>query len=96
MALIDKVVYCNILHSITAAFLELEKAKFTGAILVSMFATNTFGPYVHSKQSKAFHARSKLTLNCEKIGFDYQKWLYVCHRSQSNSQIYLPCSRRLF
>ena len=41
---IDNVVYCNILRSIKAAFLELEKAMFTGATLVPMFIIITPGP----------------------------------------------------
>ena len=35
--------HCNILRSIKAAFLELEKAMFTGATLVPMFTTITPG-----------------------------------------------------
>ena len=58
--------YCNTLHSIKAAFLELEKAIFTGAILVPMFTIITPGPYTHSKQSKAIHAKYILKVNCEK------------------------------
>ena len=67
---IDKVVYCNTLHSFKAAFLELEKAMFTGAILVPMFTIITPGPYTHSKQSKAIHAKCILKVNCEK------KWVW--------------------
>ena len=68
---IDNVVYCNNWHSIKAAFLELEKAMFTGgAILVPMFTIITPGPYTHSKQSKAIHAKFILKVNCEK------KWLW--------------------
>ena len=62
---IDRVVYCNILRSLKAAFVELEKAKFTGRTLFPMFTIITAGPYTHSKQSKAIHARSKLKVNCD-------------------------------
>ena len=70
---IDNIVFCNILRSIKAAFLELEKAMLTGATPVPMFTINTPGPYTHSKQSKAFHANCNLKVNCEKNGFDNQK-----------------------
>ena len=49
--------YCNNLHSIKATVPELEKAMFTGAILVPMFTIITPGPYSHSKQSKSIHAK---------------------------------------
>ena len=62
---IYNVVYCNILRSIKAAILELEKAVFTGATLVPMFPIITRGPYTHSKQPKTFHAKQKLKANCE-------------------------------
>ena len=62
---IYNVVYCNILRSIKAAFLELEKAIFTGATLVPMFTIITPGPYTHSKQPKTFHAKCNLKVNCE-------------------------------
>ena len=48
------------------AFLELEKPMFTGASPVPMFAIITPGPYTHSKQSKAFHAKCNLEVKCEK------------------------------
>ena len=67
---IDNVVYCNNLHSIKAAFLELGKAMFTGDITVPMFTIITPGPYTHSKQSKAIHAKSILNVNWEK------KWVW--------------------
>ena len=54
------------LRSIKAAFLEPEKALFTGAILVPMFTITTPGPYTHSKQPKAFHANCNLKVNCDK------------------------------
>ena len=41
----DNVVYCNILRSIKAAILELEKAMFTGATLVPIFTIIFPGPY---------------------------------------------------
>ena len=63
---LDNVLYCNILRSIKAAFLELEKAMFTGATLVPTFTIITPGPYTHRKQSNAFHAKSNLKVNCEK------------------------------
>ena len=67
---IDNVVFCKILRSIKAALLELEKAMFTGATPVPMFTIITPGPYTHSKQSKAFHAKCTLKVNCEK------KWVW--------------------
>ena len=63
---IDNVVHCNTLRSIKAAFLELEKAMFTGATLVPMFTIITPGPNTHSKQSTTFYARDNLMVNCEK------------------------------
>ena len=63
---IDNVVCCNILRSIEAAFLELEKAVLTGAALVPMFTIITLGPYTHSKQTKAVHGKCNLKVNCEK------------------------------
>ena len=65
--------YCNILRSIKAAFLEPEKAMFTGATLVPMFTIIIPGHYSHSKQSKSFNAKNDLKVNCEKNGFDNQK-----------------------
>ena len=63
---IDNVVYCNILRSIIAPLHDLEKAMFTGSTLVPMFTIIIPGPYTHSKQSKAFHAKCNLTVNREK------------------------------
>ena len=45
--------------------LELKKALFTGATLVPMFTIIIPGPYTHSNQSKAFHAKCKLKVNWE-------------------------------
>ena len=59
--------YCNILRSIEAAFLELEKAMFTGAIFVPIFTIITLGPYTHFKQSETFHAKCNLKVNCDNI-----------------------------
>ena len=67
---IDIIVFCNILCSIKAALLKLEKAMFTGATPVPMFTIITPGPFTHSKQWKAFHAKCNLKVNCEKNGFD--------------------------
>ena len=66
LSFIDNVVFCNILRSIEATLLELEEAKFTGATPVPMFTITTPGPYTHSKQSKTFHAKCNLNVNCEK------------------------------
>ena len=63
---LDSFVYCNTLHSIEAAFLELEKAMFIGATLVPTFTIITPGPYTQSEQSKAFHAKCNLKVNCDK------------------------------
>ena len=63
---IDKFVYCNNLRSIKVAFLELEKAMYTVATPVPMFTIITPGRYTHSKQSKNFHAKFNLKVNCEK------------------------------
>ena len=61
--------FCNILRSIEAAFLELEKALFTGATLVPMFTIITPGPYTNSRQAKTFYAKCNLKVNCEeKLG----------------------------
>ena len=48
------------------SFFEIEKAIFTGATLVPMFAIITPGPYTHNKQSAAFHAKCNLKVKCEK------------------------------
>ena len=93
---VDNVVYCKFLRAIKTAFLEPEKAKFTGATLVPMYSVITPGPYTHSKQPKTFHAKCNLKVNCKENGFDNQKWLYECYRSQSCSQTFMPCSWRLF
>ena len=63
---LDNVVYCNTLLSNKDAFFELEKAMFTDATLVPMFTIITPGPYTHSKQSKAIHAKCILNVNYEK------------------------------
>ena len=63
---LDNVLYCNTLRSIKAAFLELEEAMFTGATLVPMFTIISPGPYTRSKQSKTFHAKCNLEVNCDK------------------------------
>ena len=70
--------YCNFLRSIKATLFELEKAMFTAATPIPMCTIITPGPYTHSKQSKAFHAKYNLKVNCEKNGFDNQKWLFEC------------------
>ena len=49
-SLIDNVVYCNILRSTNAAFLEVEKTMLTVATLVPRFTIITVGPYTCSKQ----------------------------------------------
>ena len=67
---IDNVVYCNIINSIEATFLELERAKFTGATLVPMFTNVTLDLYTQNKQSKTFHAKCNLKLNNAK------KWVW--------------------
>ena len=48
---------------IKAAFLELEKAMFTGAIFVPMFIIITLGPYTQSKQVQTFHGECNLKVN---------------------------------
>ena len=73
---IDKVVYCNNLRSIKVAFLELEKAMYTVATPVPMFTIITPGRYTHSKQSKIFHAKFNLKVNCEKKCAT--AWLWSC------------------
>ena len=45
----DNVVYCNILPSIKAAFLEVEKTMFTVSTLVPMFTITTLGSYARSE-----------------------------------------------
>ena len=57
---------CNILRSIKATPLELEKAMFTGATPVPMFTIITPGPHTQSKQSKTFHAKCNVKVNCGK------------------------------
>ena len=47
----------------------------TGTNLVSMFTIIISGPYTHINQTKAFHAKCNLKVNCDKNGFDKQKWL---------------------
>ena len=55
---IDDAIYCNVLRSIKAAFLELEKAMFTVGTLVPMFDIITPNSYTHSKkQSKTIDAK---------------------------------------
>ena len=63
---IDKVLYCNNLRSGNVAFLELEKALYTVATPVQMLTIITPGRYTHSKQSKIFHAKFILKVNCDK------------------------------
>ena len=63
---IYKVVNCNTLRSIKAAFLELQKTMFNGAALIPMLTIITPGPYTHSNQSNAFHSKFNLMVNCEK------------------------------
>ena len=59
--------YCNILCSIEAAFLEVEKkTKITVATLFPMFTVITPGPFTRSKQSKTFHAKCNLKVYREK------------------------------
>ena len=65
----ENVVHCNILHSIKATFFELEKAVSTVATLVLVFAIISPGPYIHSKQSKTYHAERNLEVNCERNVF---------------------------
>ena len=78
MSFLDNFVYCNILPSLKAAFFELEKAMFTGSALLPMFNIITPGPYTHSKQSKAIHAKCNLKVECaKKMGFWY--WCIVTH-----------------
>ena len=60
----NNAVRCNILRSIKATFLEVEKTMFTVATLVPMVTTP--GPYARNKQSKTFHARCNLKVNREK------------------------------
>ena len=68
--IIDNVVFCNILRSIKAAFLELEKAIFTVGNAVRMLTIITPSPYTHSKQSNTFHAKCNLKVTGE------EKWVW--------------------
>ena len=70
LSLKDNIVFCNVLRSIKAAHLELEKQCSLAQVLFPMFTIITPGPYTHSKQSKAFHAKCYLKVNCEK------KWVW--------------------
>ena len=58
--------FCNILRSIKTAFLELERAMFIGATPVPMFTIINPDSHTHSKQSKTFHAKCSMKLNCER------------------------------
>ena len=60
---IDNFVFGYTLRSIKTAFLELEKAMFNGASLVTIFTVITPGAYTHSKQSKEFPAKCNLKVN---------------------------------
>ena len=64
---IENVVFCNISRSNEATLLELEKAMFTGATPVYHHHSR---PYTQSKQSKTFHAKFNVKINCEK------KWVW--------------------
>ena len=64
--LIDKVVYCNNLHSSEAPFLEVEKTMFTAATLVPIFIIINPDLTTCSKQTKTFHANFNLKVYCEK------------------------------
>ena len=67
----ENAVFYNFLRSNKATLLELEKkTKFTGATPVPMFTIITPCPYTHSKQSKTFHAKCNVKVNCEK------KWVW--------------------
>ena len=79
MSFIDNLVHWNILRSIKAAFLEIEKTMFTVATLVRMFTIITPGHYTRSKQSKTIHANGTLEINCENNVFDNQKCLCECY-----------------
>ena len=50
----DNVVYWNILRSIKAAFLQLEKVMITVATLVPMFTIVILGPYTYKNGQRHF------------------------------------------
>ena len=88
-SLLENVVYYNTLRSNKAAILELEKAMFTGAIIVAMFTMITPGPHTHSKQSKTFHPKVDSKVNCEKKWVYYPKVIvWVLQMSIKHSEIY--------
>ena len=63
MEFLDNVVWGNILRSIKAAFLEVEKAMFTVVSLVPMFAIITPVSYTRRKISNSFYARCNFKVN---------------------------------
>ena len=58
---INIIVYCNFLGPIKAAFVETKKSKNHRRNFVHHPT-----PYFCSKQSKIFHAKGNLMVNCEK------------------------------
>ena len=80
------VVYWKVLHSIKAAFFELRKAMFTGATLV-LRASSLLVLILTVKNQRQFILNVTWRWIVRKNGFDNQKWLYECYRSQSNIQI---------
>ena len=61
----DKVVYCNNLLSIKAAFLGEENTTFTVATLAPMFTMITPGPYTCITQTETVHVKCNLEANCD-------------------------------
>ena len=65
-SLVDIAMYSNLVLSIKATFLEVEKTLFTVATVVPLLIIITPGTYTRSKQSKTFHANCNLMVKCEK------------------------------
>ena len=101
--LVENVVYCNILPSIKAAILQVEKTLSTVATLVLMFTIRTSCPSIWIKQLNQFHAKCNLKVNYERKCLGQPKgivWMlqiqiivgHGCHKVD----IFLPISWMFF
>ena len=63
---LNDVVYYNVLRLIKSALLEVERTMFAVATLAPMLIIISHGAYTCNKQSKTFHAKGNLKVNCEK------------------------------
>ena len=88
------IVHCNNIRSNKAGFLEVKKSG--PPQLFFWCSPSSYLFVIPAIGNRSHHMLFLLKINCDKIVFVKQKWLYGCYRSQSYSQTYMPRSWQFF